>query len=103
VRPKECTAAILAQVDREMARISECDHHWEDGMEVSCFYISLSISTHRRVERICGISTSAVSQAQQHFKWFPSPETSRSSFPTLRDPVRATFLFQGWRSVDAVP
>ena len=36
VRPKERTAAILAQVDREMARIKERDHHWEDGMEVIC-------------------------------------------------------------------
>jgi enhancer of polycomb-like protein len=36
VRPKERAAAILAQVDREMARIKERDHHWEDGMEVSC-------------------------------------------------------------------
>ena len=35
VRPKERAAAILAQVDREMARIKERDHHWEDGMEVS--------------------------------------------------------------------
>lgn len=36
VRPKERAAAILAQVDREMVRIKERDHHWEDGMEVSC-------------------------------------------------------------------
>jgi len=35
VRPKERAAAILAQVDREMARIKERDHHWEDGIEVS--------------------------------------------------------------------
>jgi hypothetical protein len=35
VRPKERTAAILAQVDREMTRIKDRDHHWEDGIEVS--------------------------------------------------------------------
>ena len=35
VRPKERAAAILAQVDREMARIKDRDHHWEDGIEVS--------------------------------------------------------------------
>ena len=46
VQPKECAAAILVQVDREMARIRERDHHWEDGVEVSCFYISLPIFTH---------------------------------------------------------
>jgi hypothetical protein len=45
-------AAILAQVDREIARIRERDHHQEDGMEVSCFYIAFPISTHRRVECI---------------------------------------------------
>ncbi|KAH9008340.1 hypothetical protein EDB83DRAFT_2531843 [Lactarius deliciosus] len=33
VRPKERAAAILAQVDREMARIKDRDHHWEDGIE----------------------------------------------------------------------
>ena len=41
VRPKECAAAILAQVNREMAQIRECDHHWEDRIEVSCFHIAL--------------------------------------------------------------
>ena len=35
VRPKERAAAILAQIDSEMARIRERDHHWEDGAEVS--------------------------------------------------------------------
>jgi hypothetical protein len=35
VRPKERAAAILAQVDREMDWIKECDHHREDGIEVS--------------------------------------------------------------------
>ena len=35
VRPKERAVPILAQVDREMARIKERDHHWEDGIEVS--------------------------------------------------------------------
>ncbi|KAH9984623.1 hypothetical protein BJV77DRAFT_1036624, partial [Russula vinacea] len=35
VRPKERAAVILAQFDREMARIKECDHRWEDGMEAS--------------------------------------------------------------------
>jgi hypothetical protein len=36
VRPKERAVAILEQVDREMARIKEREHHWEDGMEVNC-------------------------------------------------------------------
>jgi hypothetical protein len=34
VRPKERAAAILAQVDSEMVRIKESNHHWEDGIEV---------------------------------------------------------------------
>jgi enhancer of polycomb-like protein len=34
VRPKECAATIIAQVDCEMARIKDRDHHWEDGIEV---------------------------------------------------------------------
>ena len=34
VCPKECAATIIAQVDREMARIKERDRHWEDGIEV---------------------------------------------------------------------
>ena len=34
VRPRERAATILAQVDREMNRIKERDHHWEDGIEV---------------------------------------------------------------------
>ncbi|KAH9172971.1 hypothetical protein EDB89DRAFT_2162504 [Lactarius sanguifluus] len=33
VRPKERATAILAQVDREMARIKDRDHHWEDRIE----------------------------------------------------------------------
>ena len=57
-RPKEHAATIPAQVDREMARIRECDHHWEDGMEVSCFYIAFPISTHRRVESISTLRSS---------------------------------------------
>lgn len=52
VRPKERAAAILAQVDREMARIKERDHHWEDGMEVSRLYAATPVSTHRQVERV---------------------------------------------------
>ena len=32
--PKERAATIIAQVDHEMARIKERDHHWEDGIEV---------------------------------------------------------------------
>lgn len=52
VRPKERAAAILAQVDREMARIKERDHHWEDGMEVSCLLTATLGSTHRQLERI---------------------------------------------------
>ena len=52
VRPKEHAVAILAQVDREMAWIRECDHHWEEGMEVSCFHIAFPISTHCQLECI---------------------------------------------------
>jgi hypothetical protein len=52
VRPKERAAAILAQVDREMARIKERDHHWEDGMEVSCLHFITRVSTDRQVECI---------------------------------------------------
>jgi enhancer of polycomb-like protein len=52
VRPKERAAAILAQVDREIARIKERDHHWEDGMEVSCLSTATFGSTHRQLERI---------------------------------------------------
>ena len=64
VRPKERAAAILAQVDREMARIKERDHHWEDGMEVSCLPIAILGSTHRQLERIpapaCDSSSTAL-------------------------------------------
>ncbi len=42
VRPKERAAAILAQVDREMAQIKERDRHWEDGIEVCFLLVSLS-------------------------------------------------------------
>src|SRR6266852_3693810 len=52
VRPKERAAAILAQVDREMARIKERDHNWEDGMEVSCLTSTTLGSTHRQLARI---------------------------------------------------
>ena len=52
VRPKERAAAIFGQVDREMARIKERDHHWEDGMEVSCLPVVALGSTHRQLERI---------------------------------------------------
>ena len=52
VRPKERAAAILAQVDREMARIKERDHHWEDGMEVSCLPTATPGPTHRELESI---------------------------------------------------
>jgi enhancer of polycomb-like protein len=52
VRPKERAAAILAQVDREMARIKERDHHWEDGMEVSCLPSATVGFTHHQLERI---------------------------------------------------
>ena len=31
---KERAASIIAQVDCEMARIKEHDHHWKDGIEV---------------------------------------------------------------------
>ena len=40
VRPKERAATILAQVDREMVRIKERDHHWEDGIEVRILLVS---------------------------------------------------------------
>ncbi|KAI0280469.1 hypothetical protein BGY98DRAFT_1095464 [Russula aff. rugulosa BPL654] len=60
VRPKERAAAILAQVDREMARIKERDHHWEDGMENA-------------------YQPPPVTQAQRHFKWYSPPEALRSS------------------------
>jgi len=50
VRPKERTAAILAQVDREMTRIKDRDHHWEDGIEVSHLRTTTVISTHIPVE-----------------------------------------------------
>jgi enhancer of polycomb-like protein len=52
VRPRERAAAILAQVDREMARIKERDHHWEDGMEVSCPHTTSLGFTHRQLECI---------------------------------------------------
>jgi len=52
VRPKERAAAILAQVDREMTRIKERDHHWEDGMEVSCLPAAILDFTHLQLERI---------------------------------------------------
>ncbi|KAF8495934.1 enhancer of polycomb-like-domain-containing protein [Russula emetica] len=60
VRPKERAAVILAQVDREMARIKERDHHWEDGMENA-------------------YQPPPVTQAQRHFKWYSPPEVLRSS------------------------
>jgi hypothetical protein len=50
VRPKERAATILAQVDREMARIKERDHHWEDGIEVSRLRATTIVSTHIPVE-----------------------------------------------------
>ncbi|KAH9975642.1 hypothetical protein BJV77DRAFT_1050785 [Russula vinacea] len=62
VCPKERAMEILAQVDREMGRIKERDHHWEDGME--------------NADR-----PQPVTQAQRHFKWFPPPEASQSSSP----------------------
>ena len=34
---------ILAQVDHEMARIKECNHHWEDGIEVYLLLAQVSI------------------------------------------------------------
>ena len=77
VRPKERDAVILAQFDREMARIKECDHRWEDGMEVSCLHSITSISTDRQVECISApahYSSSATFQVV-------SPEASRSSPP----------------------
>ncbi|KAI9453934.1 enhancer of polycomb-like-domain-containing protein, partial [Russula earlei] len=59
VRPKERAAAILSQVDREMVRIKERDHHWEDGIENA-------------------YQPHPVTQAQRHFKWIPPSDASRS-------------------------
>ena len=52
VRPNEHAAAILAQVDWEMAWIKERDHHWEDGMEVSRLPTATPGSTHRKLKCI---------------------------------------------------
>ena len=51
VRPKECVEAILAQVDQEIVGIKECDHHWEDGIEVQrlCTSIFLYIGRDRHL------------------------------------------------------
>ena len=35
IRPKERAARIQSLIEKEMARIKERDHHWEDGIEVS--------------------------------------------------------------------
>jgi len=74
VRPKERAAAILAQVDREMARIKERDHHWEDGIdsEVCCLHaITLfSLIFHLLVE--------CISAPACH----PSPTTLQMGPPT---------------------
>jgi hypothetical protein len=50
VRRKKHAAVILAEVDREMGRIKERDHHWEDGMEVTCLRTATLVSTHCQVE-----------------------------------------------------
>ena len=50
--PIERAAAILAQVDWEIALIKERDHHWEDGMEVSCLPAAILDFTHLQLERI---------------------------------------------------
>lgn len=63
VRPKERAATIIAQVDREMARIKDRDHHWEDGIENA-------------------YQPQSLAQAQRHFKWIPPSEPSRSASPT---------------------
>lgn len=44
IHPKECAAAILAQVDWEMAQIKERDRHWEDGIEVCCLHTIMCFS-----------------------------------------------------------
>jgi hypothetical protein len=48
---KERVEAILAQVDREIVRIKECDHHREDGIEVHhlCTSIFLYIGRDRHL------------------------------------------------------
>ncbi|KAI0300651.1 enhancer of polycomb-like-domain-containing protein [Multifurca ochricompacta] len=79
VRPKERAATILAQIDREMARFKERDHHWEDGIENA-------------------YQPQPVTQAQRHFKWIPPPETSRPL-----SPLKATLVDDSptpeWRAV----
>jgi hypothetical protein len=53
VHPKKHATAILAQINREMAGINECDHHWEGRMEVSRLYTATPVSTHLQVECSC--------------------------------------------------
>ena len=55
VRPKERAMEILVQVDREMGRIKEHNHHWEDRMEVNslnCLHSITHVSTDRQIECI---------------------------------------------------
>ncbi|KAI9437906.1 enhancer of polycomb-like-domain-containing protein [Lactarius psammicola] len=84
IRPKERTAAILAQVDREMGRIKERDHHWEDGIENA-------------------YQPQPVAQAQRHFKWIPPPEPTRSLSPPSSSSPPASLdghsPIPGWRAV----
>ncbi|KAI0262080.1 enhancer of polycomb-like-domain-containing protein [Gloeopeniophorella convolvens] len=57
IRPKERAGTIAAQIDREMSRIKERDHHWEDGIEN-------------------GYQPQPVSHSQRHFKWIAPHDAS---------------------------
>ncbi|KAN0129911.1 hypothetical protein V8E53_012237 [Lactarius tabidus] len=63
VRPKECAATIIAQDNREMDQIKDCNHHWKDGIKNA-------------------YQPQPVAQAQRHFKWVPPSEPSQSASPT---------------------
>jgi hypothetical protein len=89
VRPKERAAAILAQVDREMARIKERDHHWEDGMEVSCFCSATlffnSPSSRMHINLSLFLNLNDISSGSFH---------QRRPDHHLHDPAQATPLFR---------
>ncbi|THH11138.1 hypothetical protein EW146_g8143 [Bondarzewia mesenterica] len=78
IRPKERLASIQSSIDREMLRIRERDHHWEDGIDNA-------------------YQPQPVPFAQRHWKFIPpeSSSTSRSS-PLDSDEEQAP---QPWRAV----
>ena len=39
VRPKERTAMILSQIEREMLRQKDRDHQWDDQIDVRCHFM----------------------------------------------------------------